>query len=104
MAPFYSKHYTVFGGSGLSSTYTSGPYMVHDMGQLSVSWHSSGGASRLTIMGTNESGAAASLVTWSDVTALTLQGIYAVEPGMRFLRFTRTSVDSLGQVFLTART
>ena len=102
---FYQKRKEVFEGtSGASSTYTSQPHFIGDFGQMSISWTSSGATSTLTLQMTNEDGFRSSLVTWSNVTGLTLQGMYAVETGGRWMRCLRTSVDSLGEVYFQART
>lgn len=107
--PFNARQFqrlnTLFdGSSGQSSTLTSSSHYVGDFGQLSLSWHSSGATSNLTIWGTNEDGFRSSIGTWSAVTTLPTQGIYAIEAGMRWLRVTRGSADSLSQVFLQCRT
>lgn len=92
------------GLSATSSTYTSTPYFTGDFAQMSLSWTTSDAqTSRLTLQGSNEHGLTASLTTWSNVTAITAQGIFAVEPGMRWLRCLRASDDSLGEVYLQAR-
>lgn len=105
MYKFYSDRFDLFEGtSANSSTYTSASYLVADYAQLSLSWHSSGVTSLLTLWATNEDGLRSSLQTWSAFTSLTSQGVYAVEPGMRWFRATRSSIDSLGEVFLQART
>ena len=101
-----SSNYAIFAGtSAQSSLYTSSAYLVGDFAQMSLSVHTKVAvASNHTVWGTNEHGLTSSLVTWSVVTTLTVPGIYNVEPGMRWMRVTRPSLDSLSQVFLTGRT
>lgn len=102
---YWQRREELFDGtSATSSTYTSSPYFIGDYQQMSVSWLSTGGTSTLTLQMTNEDGFRTSLTTWSDVTGLTVQGIYAIEAGGRWLRAQRTAVDSLGEVYLQART
>ena len=96
--------FEIFDGlSATSSTYTSGAVCVADFAYMSVSWTSSGATSTLTLQGSNEDGLTASLTTWSNITGITSQGIYAVEPGMRWIRALRTSTDNLGEVYIQAR-
>ena len=104
--PLYQRRKELFEGtSGNSSTYTSAAQLVCDYAQMSLSWQSSGAdASRLTIWATNEDGLRSSLNTWSVVTGLTAQGVYVVEPGIRWLRVTRQSADSLSEVYFQGRT
>lgn len=100
-----SSNFAIFdGSSGQSSIYTSASYCVGDMGQMSLSLHTKAAVASLhTIWATNEDGFQTSLTTWSAVTTLVGQGAYAIEPGMRWLRVTRSSLDSLAQVFFTGR-
>lgn len=101
-----SKRYAFFDGtSARSATFTSNPFLVADYRQLSMSIITSDAQSSLhTVQASNEDGLRASITTWSTVTTITAQGIYAIEPGMRWLRVLRSSLDSLGEVFLQART
>lgn len=92
------------GSSARSSTYTSNAICVSDFAQMSFSWHSSGPSSRLTVWATNEDGFRTSITTWSAISGVVAQGAYAIEPGPRWVRFTRQSADSLSQVFLNGRT
>ena len=100
------KPYLLFDGtSASSSNYTSGAALVAEYGQLSLSWNTTQAvASNLTVWASNEDGFAASIVTWSAVTTLVGQGVFAVEAGMRWLRVARSSLDSQSLSFLQVRT
>lgn len=106
---FYAPRVTIFDGSVAGTNVsgnTSQAFLVADFAQMSISWESNAtaNASLLTVWGTNVDGLTASITTWSVVTTLTAQGIYTVEPGMRWLRVTRPSNDTPGVVYLQART
>lgn len=105
--PFYTRRHTFFDGT-VSGTNVSGntsqPWLVADFVQMSLSWNSAGTTSTLTVWGTNEDGLNTSITTWSAITGLTSQGIYAIEPGFRWMRVTRASGESLGIVVLQSRT
>lgn len=87
-----------------NSNLTGTPYFVGDAATISVSIVSStGSASRYTILGTNDDGLQSALGTpsqtvpaggWSIVTALTAQGVYTIDSGLRWLNSVRTVIDT----------
>ena len=95
--PISSRFTAIYSGS----TSTSGPWLVADMRQITVSWASSGslGPSRFTIWGSNAdglraddlggstSGAGWSLVSGVNMIGVT-PGVAVVDPGLRWLRVT----------------
>ena len=108
MTTFYSKRIPLFDGtSGDSSNFTSASHLVADFNQFTVSWLTDeADASRLTLWGSNHNGLDAALVeaNWSTLTGITGDGLFTVDPGMRWVRATRNSNESLAEVFLQART
>jgi len=99
-----TRHLVAFDGtSAASSTYTSDTYLMADMDTVTISWQSSGAASRLTVSATNEEGLDASLTTFSNITTITAQGNYSIVPGLRWLRMQRSAIDSLGEVLLQTK-
>lgn len=94
------------GTSANSSTYTSNPVLVADWRQITVSVQTqSTGASRYTVWATDYEGFQTALAeaNWSAITAIVAQGLYTVDPGMRWLRATRSAVDSQGTVLFHGR-
>lgn len=80
----------VYGGSG--STATSNPFLVQDYNALSVQVVSSTTISVLPIQASNDEGIQAAIINWSTITSIqssggTGSGVYAITPGMRWLRF-----------------
>lgn len=96
----FDRHWVVFDGlSATSSTYTSGSQLVVDAATLSVSIVTQTTASsRFTLQSSNDQGITASIVNWSDVTAVTAQGFYSIDPGARWHRWLRSSLESLATV------
>lgn len=98
MSRGWPKHILVF-NSANSSTYTSPAYLVQEAATISVSHQTVvATASVLTIQGSNDHGldnSSATVAAWSTVTALTAFPILVtIDPGIRWLRFQRTSVES----------
>lgn len=92
------------GTSDNSSTFTSSDFLIADYDNLVVSVQTSdAAASRLTLTGTLESGITASLTTRSVLTTITIPGIYTIDPGVRYIRAERSSLDSLGEVTLQGK-
>lgn len=94
------------GASANSSVRTSNAVLVADWEQISVSVQTSNAlGSRYTVWGTNYEGQQSALAeaNWSALTGLTAQGLYIIEPGMRWLRATRSALDSQGTVLLHGR-
>jgi hypothetical protein len=94
------------GSSDNSSVRTSNPVLVADWRQITVSVQTQGtGASRYSIWATNYEGFQTALAeaNWSTITAIVAQGIYTIDPGMRFLRATRSAIDSQGTVIFHGR-
>ncbi len=99
-----TRHLVAFDGESVtSSTYTSSTYLTADMDTVTISWQSSGAASRLTVSASNEEGLGASITTFSNITTITAQGNYSIVPGLRWLRVTRSALDSLGEVLLQTK-
>lgn len=95
--PMSSRFTAIYSGS----TSTSGPWLVADLRQITVSFASSGslGPSRFTIQGSNADGLRASdlggstsAAGWSLVSGVNMigvtPGLITVDPGMRWLRVT----------------
>jgi hypothetical protein len=100
MATTYTRRVSLFdGSSGQSSTYTSDWHLLADFEYLSLSWHTDTTAgSRLTLTASNDDGLGSSIANTSNVTAITVAGIYTIDPGMRWLRAERPSSESLAIV------
>ena len=96
----FDRHWVVFDGlSATSSTYTSGTQLVVDAATLSVSITTQTTASSLfTLQASNDQGITAAIVNWSNVTAITAQGFYSIDPGARWHRWQRSSLESLATV------
>jgi hypothetical protein len=94
------RHWQAFDGlSATSSTYTSNPFHVADAATLSVSIVTNDtGASRFTLQASNDQGFTAAITNWSVVTAITAQGFYSIDPGARWHRWLRSSLESLSTV------
>lgn len=91
----HSRHKYMLGlaGAASSSTGTSNPVFVGDCRLLSVSIQSStGSASNITIQLSNDDGFKAAPAFWSTVTVLPNQGIYAIDPGARWVRAERANI------------
>jgi hypothetical protein len=101
----YSKRIVLFDGtSAASATFTSSDAFVGDYRYLAISVQTSdAAASRMTLTSSFEDGFRASLTTRSVVTTITVPGVYTIDPGLRWLRAERSSLDSLGEVAIQAR-
>lgn len=92
------------GSSGQSSTYTSGWHLVADYDVMTVSWTTDeGNASRMTLEASNDDGLTSSISFTSTLTGITADGIYTIDPGMRWIRALRNSNESLAEVFIQAQ-
>lgn len=102
----FPKQIVLFqGGSANSSTYTSTDHLVADYAQISVSHQTVVAvASRLTLQGSNDDGLQSAIVLRSTLSDIGAPGIYAVTPGMRWIRALRSALDSTGTVILQLRT
>ena len=90
-----------------SSVRTSNAVLVADWRQITVSVQTSNAlASRYTVWGTDYDGFQTPLAegNWSSITAITAPGLFTVDPGMRWLRATRSAIDSQGTVIFAGRT
>ena len=87
--------------SWTSSTATSGSVFAGDARNLSVSLTTTAG-SVVTLQGSNADGFTAAIPagTWSTVTVFTAPGIYAVQPGMRWLRAQQAASSSSASLAL----
>ena len=113
MAGFgFSRHITMLeSGSTLSSTFTSNAFLVTDWNAITLSYLTqAAAASTLTVQGANSNGLNPTSITsnitegsWSNLTVLSAQGMYAIEPGVRWMRCIRTSADSMALVQLAGR-
>jgi len=104
--PFSRRIEALDGTSANSSVRTSNSVLVADWDQISVSVQTSGAlASRYTVWATNYDGFQSALVeaNWSAITGITAQGLFSVDPGMRFLRATRSAIDSQGTVIFAGK-
>ena len=108
MTNFMSRNVVLFDGSSIqSSTFTTASVLVADFSQLVVSWQTDTGlASVYTIQGTNVDGFGAAIVEgdWSDITAMSAQGIFTIDPGIRWIRGLRNSNESVSISRLQLRT
>ncbi len=94
----WSNYTTVFGPSAASSNYTSGAALTVDYASISFSWITrTTDASRLTVEISNDDGFAAAIdsTSWSLATVITAQGQYTLDPGPKWTRFRRHSMESL---------
>lgn len=101
----YTQNIALFdGSSGQSSTQTTNAWGVADFNTISFSWLTVGTAgSILTLQGSNEDGVLASIGTWSNLSRVVLAGAYNVAPGVRWVRFQRTSDESTARVVVQAK-
>lgn len=108
MTNFYSRRLALFPGTSAdSSNYTSASWLAADFRQLTVSWTTDAAtASRLTLWGSNDDGLRSALAEadWSTLTGIVAAGVYTVDPGVRWVRATRNSNESLAEVYIQART
>ena len=104
---FPSRRVVLFdGSSGQSSTFTSNSILIADYDNLTVSWLTDTTAtSRFTIEGTNSDGLTVTIpdASWSVVTTVLADGIYSIDPGIRWLRGRRASNESLAIAELQLR-
>jgi hypothetical protein len=101
----YTQNHVVFDGASINSAVTqSSPVFIGDYRDMTVSLQSvAGAASAVTIQGSNDPGLRAAIVNWSTLTVLTIPGVFVVDPGVRWARFQRASVDSRSSVVLQGK-
>ena len=88
----HSVHKVLLGVASGSSG-TSPHVFVGDCRLLSVSIQTStGSASNITVSLSNDDGFTAAVGFWSNVTIIPAQGMYAVDPGARWLRAERANI------------
>lgn len=81
--------------STATSTYTSNAFLVVDAATISISVITTQAvASLTTIQGSNDEGITAAITNWSTITAITAPGLYTVDPGARWHRVQKSSLDS----------
>ena len=81
--------------STATSTYTSSSFLMPDFASISVSVVTTQAvASLITIDGSNDNGLDAAITVWSTITALTAPGLYTIDPGSRWHRVRKSSLDS----------
>lgn len=98
----YGKNKVLLGNSSaLSSLLTSNAQLIDGYRQLSVSIQSgtTDAAQNIRLYGTNAEGMEAALAAgnWSLVTSIPLQGIYTIDPGMRWIRADRANFSVASQ-------
>jgi len=95
------------GASANSSVRTSNSFLVADMQEISLSLQTSGATttSRYSVWGSNEDGFFSTIPenSWSVITAIGGPGVYTCDPGFRWLRVTRSALDSQGTCRVTGR-
>lgn len=102
-AGFYQARKVLFDtDSANSSTFTSGTHWTGDYRQISVDI-SAALNSGMSIEGSNDDGFRAAVTNWSTLTRITAAGIYAVDPGFRWMRGRRQSADSRADLVLQGR-
>ncbi len=108
MTNFQTRDVVLFDGSSAqSSTFTTASVLVADFAQLAVSWQTdTAAASVYTIQGTNVDGFGAAIAEgdWSNITGMAAQGIFTIDPGVRWIRGLRNSNESLSISRLQLRT
>lgn len=81
--------------SAATSTYTSNSFLAVDAATISISVVTTqNAASLVTIDGSNDEGITASITNWSTITGLTAPGLYTIDPGARWIRVRKSSIDS----------
>ncbi len=102
MSHGYTRRVVLFDSESINSTtFTSSDVFVGDFDRVVVSVETAAGAaSLLTLQGSNDDGFNTSITTRSVLTGIAVSGIYPVEPGFRWLRAQRASVDSQNQAYL----
>lgn len=92
------------GSSGQSSTQTTNTFPAADFNLITFSWATvTTTASVLTLQGSDEDGFLASIGTWSNLSTINSAGLYSVAPGVRWLRWQRTSNESTSRVAVQAK-
>ena len=94
----YTRNDTLLGFS--SSSVTGGPFLIADYATLSVSIVTITTASPYTIQMSNADGFTAAIPegSWSNVTLITAQGMYNIDPGPRWIRVLQTASNSSATV------
>ena len=105
MSHGYTRRVVLFDSlSANSATFNSADVLVCDFDRVVVSVQTSdAAASLLTLQGSNDDGFDTSITSRSDLTGIASPGMYPIEPGFRWIRAIRSSLDSQGQVFLQLR-
>ncbi len=108
MTHFMSRNVVLFDGSSVqSATFTSASVLVADFDNVSLSWLTdTTAASRYSVEASNAEGFDAAIpdATWSNITTVLADGIYTVDPGVRWIRTLRSSLESLSISALQLRT
>ena len=98
----YERNKVLF-SSANSSTYTSNAQLTVDCATISLSIETTNTAASLwTVQGSNENGFTSALRNggFSNLTVLTAQGMYTIDPGPRWTRVLKGSLDSTSTVVL----
>jgi hypothetical protein len=103
---YASYRYDMFDGSSAqSSDYTSDWLCVADYRQLALSVLTDGtGASRFSVEASLDEGFRSAIANTSTITTVLLAGTYTIDPGLRWVRVLRSSLESLSVVQLHGRT
>lgn len=103
MSRFGYERNTVLFNSANSSTYTSGAMLTVDLATIALSVQTvAAAASRFTVEGSNENGFTEAIpaAAWSILTTLTVPGMFTIDPGPRWVRVLRSSIESNASVIL----
>ena len=107
----YTRQQTVLDStSANSSTRTSNAFLVTDAQAISVSFITQvAGAQTMTIQGSNDDGLSAAGPNmntggvWSTISSVAGAGIFTITPGVRWIRFIRSAVDSQASILMNYR-
>ena len=94
MSYYIERRVSLF--SGNASGMTSASHCVQGFTNAVI--QSDEATSNLSIDGSNDDGFSASITTWSNLTEITVAGIYTLDTGYRWLRGRRASADTNGTV------
>lgn len=102
MSRGYPRHRILL-NSANSSTYTSSAICVHDAANIALSIQTVvATASTFTVQGSLDHGLNGAITNWSTVTSLSaFPFLGTIDPGVRWIRVQRTSVESQATVQVT---
>jgi len=91
------------GASANSSSNTAGPHFVGDFQTMSMSWETVVASTTLILSASNDDGFQSSINTYSTISTVAAQGLFTIDPGMRWLRAVRASAGSDEVAILAGR-